>query len=208
MLSRILKRINFNPSKGLRLISKPQPLQRNIYQSALNSYSLQRSFQKNPKSNFKAKIFRSFSSAETRETVPQEEKVTQEDFPVELKSILEDPEALKELVQKYEFVQEGKEKVIGYWLLALAGIVAAMIALGGYTRLSKSGLSMTKWKPIGYKYPQTREEWEEEFESYKVTIKKINFFLKRNIQSTDCPRMKSTSKDSNLFSSLNTPIDS
>lgn len=34
-----------------------------------------------------------------------------------------------------------------------------MICVGGYTRLSKSGLSMTKWKAVGYKYPQTEEEW-------------------------------------------------
>jgi len=43
-----------------------------------------------------------------------------------------------------------------------------MIVLGGYTRLSKSGLSMTKWKPIGYRYPKNVEQWEEEFENYKV----------------------------------------
>jgi len=43
-----------------------------------------------------------------------------------------------------------------------------MILLGGYTRLSKSGLSMTKWKPIAYKYPRTQEEWDMEFENYKV----------------------------------------
>ena len=44
-----------------------------------------------------------------------------------------------------------------------------MICLGGYTRLTKSGLSMTKWKPIGYKYPSNEEEWDYEFSSYKET---------------------------------------
>jgi len=66
-----------------------------------------------------------------------------------------------------EFVKPGKEKVVGYWLLATAGAVFCMITLGGYTRLSKSGLSMTKWKPIAYKYPRNQEQWEEEFENYK-----------------------------------------
>jgi len=57
---------------------------------------------------------------------------------------------------------------VGYWLLATAGAVFFMITLGGYTRLSGSGLSMTKWKPIAYRYPRNIDQWNEEFESYKV----------------------------------------
>jgi len=68
---------------------------------------------------------------------------------------------------KYDLVKPGKEKIVGYWLLTTAGAVFLMIVLGGYTRLSKSGLSMTKWKPIGYRYPKNVEQWEEEFENYK-----------------------------------------
>lgn len=44
-----------------------------------------------------------------------------------------------------------------------------MICLGGYTRLTKAGLSMTKWKAFGYKFPETQEEWEKEFDWYKGT---------------------------------------
>ena len=72
----------------------------------------------------------------------------------------------------HEFVKPGKERLVGFWLLITAGSVFFMILLGGYTRLSKSGLSMTKWKPIAYKYPSTKEEWNEEFENYKVKKKK------------------------------------
>jgi cytochrome c oxidase assembly protein subunit 15 len=43
-----------------------------------------------------------------------------------------------------------------------------MVLLGGYTRLTHSGLSMTKWKPIQYKKPQNDEEWNKEFEHYKL----------------------------------------
>ena len=43
-----------------------------------------------------------------------------------------------------------------------------MIAVGGYTRLSKSGLSMVRWKPINYKLPHSLEEWNVEFDAYKV----------------------------------------
>eukprot|EP01016_Furgasonia_blochmanni_P003591 TRINITY_DN1140_c0_g1_i3.p1 TRINITY_DN1140_c0_g1~~TRINITY_DN1140_c0_g1_i3.p1 ORF type:complete len:476 (+),score=60.82 TRINITY_DN1140_c0_g1_i3:64-1491(+) len=67
----------------------------------------------------------------------------------------------------HDYVKPGKERVVGYWLLLTAGAVFFMIVLGGYTRLSKSGLSMTKWKPIGYRYPRNIEQWEEEFENYK-----------------------------------------
>ena len=42
-----------------------------------------------------------------------------------------------------------------------------MIVLGGYTRLTNSGLSMTKWKPIEYNYPRNEKQWEEEFNHYK-----------------------------------------
>ena len=71
-----------------------------------------------------------------------------------------------------DLVQKGKEKLVGSWLLLTAGSVLVMILLGGYTRLSKSGLSMTKWKPIAYKYPSNPEEWDREFENYKVKNKK------------------------------------
>jgi heme a synthase len=86
------------------------------------------------------------------------------------------------------FVKEGKEKAVGYWLLFFSFSVALMIAVGGYTRLSKSGLSMVRWKPINYKLPHSLEEWNVEFESYKVTI--LSFFISAfnlsvsNIQST------------------------
>lgn len=45
------------------------------------------------------------------------------------------------------------EKKVSYWLFATALLILFMICVGGYTRLSKSGLSMTKWKAVGYKYP-------------------------------------------------------
>ena len=55
---------------------------------------------------------------------------------------------------------------VSLWLLSVALLIFFMIFLGGYTRLSKSGLSMTKWKAFGYKFPSTPEEWQREFEWY------------------------------------------
>ena len=53
------------------------------------------------------------------------------------------------------FVKEGKEKLVGGWLFLAAAGVLGMIVLGGYTRLTHSGLSMADWKPYTKKYPST-----------------------------------------------------
>lgn len=59
---------------------------------------------------------------------------------------------------------------VGGWLLASAGLVFAVIVVGGVTRLTESGLSITEWKPIaGMIPPLTRADWQEEFEKYKAT---------------------------------------
>lgn len=69
-----------------------------------------------------------------------------------------------------KFINEGyNSRTIGIWLLLTAGLIFFMIGVGGYTRLTKAGLSMTKWKAFGYKFPTTKEEWEKEFEWYKTT---------------------------------------
>lgn len=47
-------------------------------------------------------------------------------------------------------------------------LIAFMVAVGGYTRLSGSGLSMTDWHPIhGVIPPMDTAEWEEEFAAYQ-----------------------------------------
>lgn len=39
------------------------------------------------------------------------------------------------------------DKAVGYWLGGLSGMVFSMVVLGGVTRLTRSGLSMTDWRP-------------------------------------------------------------
>ena len=56
---------------------------------------------------------------------------------------------------------------LGKWLLSTSTLVFAMVHIGGVTRLTKSGLSMTDWKPLGSLPPITNEEWTTEFERYK-----------------------------------------
>lgn len=54
------------------------------------------------------------------------------------------------------------------WLVAMAALVLAMVLVGGATRLTESGLSITEWKPVtGVLPPLSPAEWQAEFERYK-----------------------------------------
>jgi cytochrome c oxidase assembly protein subunit 15 len=58
--------------------------------------------------------------------------------------------------------------IIRRWLFVVAGLIVLMIVVGGATRLTDSGLSITEWKPIhGVIPPLSNAEWEEEFAKYK-----------------------------------------
>ena len=57
---------------------------------------------------------------------------------------------------------------VGYWLIGMSGLVFGIVVLGGLTRLTESGLSITEWRPVtGSIPPLSQAEWEEEFEKYK-----------------------------------------
>ncbi|KAI4307802.1 hypothetical protein L6164_030945 [Bauhinia variegata] len=58
-------------------------------------------------------------------------------------------------------------KAVGIWLFGSAAWVFSMVVLGGVTRLTRSGLSMTDWKFTGGLPPLSDEEWLQEFEKYK-----------------------------------------
>lgn len=64
-------------------------------------------------------------------------------------------------------VAEGFEKQVGIWLLGTSATLYTMIAIGGYTRLSGSGLSMTDWRLQGEGIPWSEEGWVREYEEYK-----------------------------------------
>lgn len=54
------------------------------------------------------------------------------------------------------------------WLIVVAAMVVAMILVGGATRLTDSGLSITEWKPIhGIVPPLSQADWQEEFAKYR-----------------------------------------
>ncbi|WP_338504151.1 COX15/CtaA family protein [Sphingomonas kaistensis] len=57
---------------------------------------------------------------------------------------------------------------VSNWLLSLCGLIFVMVVVGGITRLTESGLSITEWKPItGAIPPLTEAQWLREFELYK-----------------------------------------
>ena len=64
---------------------------------------------------------------------------------------------------------KGARRGIRLWLIALFLLVAAMIAVGGLTRLTDSGLSITEWKPVtGALPPMDETTWQAEFEKYQA----------------------------------------
>jgi cytochrome c oxidase assembly protein subunit 15 len=59
---------------------------------------------------------------------------------------------------------------VGVWLIVICALVLAMILVGGATRLTDSGLSITEWNlEKGLTPPLTTERWNEEFALYQRT---------------------------------------
>ena len=63
-----------------------------------------------------------------------------------------------------------RPRALSNWLLAIAFMVFVMIVVGGITRLTESGLSITEWRPItGAVPPLTESDWADAFELYQAT---------------------------------------
>ena len=55
------------------------------------------------------------------------------------------------------------------WLYLVAAMIVAMVVVGGATRLTESGLSITEWKPVtGILPPMNEAQWQAEFDKYKT----------------------------------------
>ncbi|TXI03375.1 MAG: heme A synthase [Pseudorhodobacter sp.] len=64
--------------------------------------------------------------------------------------------------------KKGARRGIRAWLVAIFLLVAVMIVVGGLTRLTDSGLSITEWRPVtGAIPPLSEADWAAEFEKYK-----------------------------------------
>ncbi|RYH03115.1 heme A synthase [Salipiger sp. IMCC34102] len=63
---------------------------------------------------------------------------------------------------------QGARGAIRIWLMVLFALLAVMIAVGGLTRLTDSGLSITEWAPLSGAVPPLNEaDWQAEFEAYQ-----------------------------------------
>ncbi len=75
---------------------------------------------------------------------------------------------------------ERARPAIAVWLFASAFMVAAMIVIGGITRLTESGLSMVEWRPlVGWIPPIGDAEWQRVFDMYRQTpeYRDVNFWM-------------------------------
>ena len=67
------------------------------------------------------------------------------------------------------FGSRDRSTAVAIWLFACAALVFMMVVVGGATRLTGSGLSITEWKPIlGALPPMNAADWAEAFEKYKA----------------------------------------
>jgi len=67
------------------------------------------------------------------------------------------------------FLRSDRSRPVAVWLFVVAALVLAMVVVGGATRLTVSGLSITQWKPIsGALPPMNAADWNEEFARYKA----------------------------------------
>ena len=74
---------------------------------------------------------------------------------------------MTEIVSAY--TREGVHtRAMRLWLFAVAAMVAAIVLVGGVTRLTESGLSITEWQPVmGALPPLSEAQWLTEFQRYQ-----------------------------------------
>lgn len=66
------------------------------------------------------------------------------------------------------FLRSDRSKPVAIWLFVVAALVLGMIVVGGATRLTDSGLSITQWKPVtGAIPPLSQADWQAEFALYR-----------------------------------------
>ena len=64
--------------------------------------------------------------------------------------------------------EAGHSRALRIWLGTIALLIVAMILVGGATRLTDSGLSITEWKPImGAIPPLSDSDWHQAFDAYR-----------------------------------------
>ncbi|MGN6269672.1 MAG: COX15/CtaA family protein [Sphingomonas sp.] len=72
------------------------------------------------------------------------------------------------MLQQTTTATRARPRALATWLFVVAAMIVGMVVLGGITRLTESGLSITEWDPIsGIIPPLTHAQWIAEFDHYK-----------------------------------------
>src|SRR6516162_5776841 len=62
-----------------------------------------------------------------------------------------------------------RRRAVAAWLFICCSLIFAMVVVGGITRLTLSGLSITEWQPVvGVLPPLSATDWATEFTKYKA----------------------------------------
>ncbi len=89
------------------------------------------------------------------------------------RSIFEEVATAEKPVAKPGGIDRGRpdaRRAIRIWLGLLFVLVVAIVVVGGMTRLTDSGLSITEWKPVtGALPPMTAADWDSEFAAYQAS---------------------------------------
>jgi len=68
----------------------------------------------------------------------------------------------------YADISPDRRRAVGWWLAIWAGMVLLIVVIGGVTRLTESGLSITEWAPVtGTIPPLSQQAWEDTFQAYQ-----------------------------------------
>lgn len=72
------------------------------------------------------------------------------------------------MLQASSLAHPSRPRALAAWLFSVAGLIVLMVVVGGITRLTELGLSITEWKPIsGVIPPLSDAAWQAEFAHYK-----------------------------------------
>lgn len=72
------------------------------------------------------------------------------------------------MLQVSSLPASARPRALASWLFVVAGLIVLMVVIGGITRLTESGLSITEWKPLsGAIPPLTDAQWQAEFAHYQ-----------------------------------------
>jgi heme a synthase len=79
------------------------------------------------------------------------------------------PQSLQDIVVREPARSRVSDVRVGVWLFFVSFLVLCMVIVGGATRLTDSGLSITQWAPIkGFIPPLSAADWAAEFDRYRA----------------------------------------